>query len=238
MRDCLKFLKHNIMKEKCLDWNPYIIKKFEGIFPKVLLIGHDPRLQSSNTVADYALFANYFFEDPPKEYSEKQKYEFAKKSYAQILDITNKKYRPEEIYVTNLCNDALPHAPKGKTVLIPDKIAKAGVEHIKNILIQNNSIELVFPMSQQVNYWLQYFGLYETDTDFLEKAEPKKIGIDNNPQYYEAKRQRACPFLDICGNVYTTTTGQTIIPILHTKQYGKIQAYEQNYNRMRKYFFK
>ena len=39
---------------KCLDWNP--CEHFEGVAPKVLLIGHDPRLQTSDTIADYALF--------------------------------------------------------------------------------------------------------------------------------------------------------------------------------------
>lgn len=33
--------------------------------PKALIIGHDPRLQNSDTIADYALFADYYFE--PKE---------------------------------------------------------------------------------------------------------------------------------------------------------------------------
>ena len=55
----LSFLIILIMSvEHCKDWNPLIEN---GVTPKVLLIGHDPRLQSSETIADYALFSNYYF---------------------------------------------------------------------------------------------------------------------------------------------------------------------------------
>ena len=219
---------------ECKDWNPDVELK---VNPKVLLIGHDPRLQTSNTIADYALFSNYYFKkEVPKGGSEKQKYGLAAKSFKQILDITNGKFKPEEIYVTNLCNESLEHSPKGKTVLIPEKIAKKGYERIIAILSQYKTIEYIFPMSQQVNYWLQHFKLYNADTDFLVKAEPKQKGIDNKPPYYEAVKQKDAPFLEICGKEYSLSTGQKLIPILHTKQYGQLVAYTPCYERIKKIF--
>lgn len=51
------------------------------------------------------------------------RYLFAKASFEQIINLTNR-YKVDEIYVTNLCNEALPHAYHGKTVLIPYDVAK------------------------------------------------------------------------------------------------------------------
>ena len=64
---------------KCLDWNPSDNELFKCILPKVLLIGHDPRLQTSDTIAKYALFADYYFREQPKNSSGKRKYNFAKR---------------------------------------------------------------------------------------------------------------------------------------------------------------
>jgi len=217
----------------CKDWNPFIEKRIE---PKVLLIGHDPRLQLSDTIANYALFSDYYFGDKPKNGSEKRKFELAAKSFEQVLEITNHRYKAEEIYVTNLCNESLPHAPKGKTVLIPESIANKGFERITSIICQHSTIEYIFPMSQQVNYWLQFFGLYQTNTDYLAKAKPKEKGINNDPPYYEAVKQSDHPFLEICGVVYHLNTGQKLIPILHTKQYAHLTAYLQCYERIKDYF--
>lgn len=219
--------------EYCKDWNPFFEK---GVAPKVLLVGHDPRLQSSDIIAEYALFSNYFFKEEPKNGSERRKHGLSAKSFGQILDIKNHRFRAKEIYVTNLCNEPLAHAPKGKTVLIPERIAKEGCERISTIVRRYKTIEYIFPMSQQVNYWLQFFGMYHTTTYFLDKAKPKQKGIDNDPPYYEAIKQRDCPFLEICGNIYYLETGQKVIPILHTKQYGQLKAYFQSYERIRHLF--
>ena len=219
--------------ERCQDWNLLFELK---VAPRVLLIGHDPRLQSSENIADYALFADYYFKKELKRAPDKRKYGLAEKSFEQILDITNHWYRADEIYVTNMCNESLVHAPKGKTVSIPEQKAKEGYERIVSIIHQYQTIELIFPMSQQVNYWLQYFGLYQTPTDFVNKAKPKQKGILNNPPYYEAVKQRDYPFLEICGKVYDLNTGQKLIPILHTKSYGKIAAYSHCYDQMRRLF--
>jgi hypothetical protein len=217
---------------KTLDWKP---KEYS---PKALLIGHDPRLQQSDTQAEYALFANYFFDKSIKDRSFNSKYGLAASAFNQITHITNGKIKPEEVYITNLCNSALPHAPKGKTVYIPEDKAIAGFENIKRIIGENQSIEYIFPMSLQVNYWLQKLGLYQSVAEFVEKSTPKTKGVQNNPPYYELTGKST--FLMICGNNYQVSEGtQTVIPILHAKCFPlnkKFIAYEPSYQRIRNYF--
>jgi len=217
---------------KTLDWKPIEHE------PRALLIGHDPRLQNSDTQAEYVLFANYFFDNTIKDRAFKSKYALAASAFNQITYITNGKIKPEEIYITNLCNSALPHAPKGKTVYITEDQAIAGAENIKNIIEEYPTIEYIFPMSLQVNYWLQKLGFYQSSKEFEEKSTPKTIGIQNKPPYYEPKGKRS--FLMICGNRYQVTGGtQTVIPILHAKCFPlnkKFKAYEPGYERMRSYF--
>lgn len=222
------------MTKKTKDWIP--TKE-----AKVLLIGHDPRLQESKTIAQYALFADYYFKEEQKAVSEKKKQKFARNSINNILELTKNKFRAENIYVTNLCNDELPKddSIKGKTVFIPRDKAKKGVEHINDILAKNPSIEYVFAMSQQVNYWLQELGLYPQQPGFIEKAMPKDKGVKNNPPYYEAKKGRA--FLEICGKSYKINgSKQTIIPILHIKSYsliiGRYPEYKKCYDNLKKTF--
>jgi len=217
---------------KTLDWKP---KEYT---PRALLIGHDPRLQNSDTQAEYVLFANYFFDNTIKDRSFKSKYGLAASAYSQITHITNGKIKPEEIYITNLCNFALPHAPQSKTVYIPEDKAIAGVENIKRIIEENQSIEYIFPMSLQVNYWLQKLGLYYSNDEFIEKSTPKTIGVQNKPPYYEPNGKS--PFLLICGNRYRVTGGtQDVIPILHAKCFPlnkQFKAYEPAYENIRNYF--
>lgn len=215
-----------------LDWIP------KENTPRALLIGHDPRLQNSDTQATYVLFANYFFDKTIKDRAFKSKYGLAASAFKQLTDIMNGKIIPEEVYITNLCNSALPHAPKGKTVYIPEDKAIEGVENIKKILKENPNIEYLFPMSLQVNYWLQKLGLYYSNDEFAEKSTPKTIGIQNGPPYYESIGKS--PFLMICGNRYQVAGGtQTVIPILHAKCFPlnkQFRAYESAYNRMKSYF--
>jgi hypothetical protein len=76
---------------------------------KALVIGHDPRLQESETIAPFAFFTDYYFRQEPTNPSERSKYGLAKVTFDQIVDITNGKTDPKSIYITNLCNDPLPH---------------------------------------------------------------------------------------------------------------------------------
>jgi hypothetical protein len=185
---------------------------------RILLIGHDPRLQKSDTEAKYVLFANYFFEEIPKPISEKQKYGLAKSTFDYIAYLTLNKFKPENIYITNLCNDALVHAPKGRTVLIPKDKAEKGLNNINKILLKNQSIEYIFPMSLQVNYWLQKLDFYNSNDDFLKLSEPKEKGLKNNPPYFEVQTKRT--FQMICGKEFSINNGKhKVIPILHVKNY-------------------
>lgn len=214
------------------DWKP------KEHTPRALLIGHDPRLQNSETQAEYVLYANYFFDNTIKDRVFKNKYGLAVSAFNQITHITNGRIKPEEVYITNLCNSTLPHAPKSKTVYIPEDKAIAGVENIKKIIEENQSIEYIFAMSLQVNYWLQKLGLYQSCTEFVVESIPKTVGIQSNPPYYEPMGKS--PFLLICGNQYQVIGGvQTVIPILHAKCFPlnkQFRAYEPAYERIRGYF--
>lgn len=215
-----------------LDWKP------TEHLPRALLIGQDPRLQKTDTQAEYVLFANYYFDKTIRDRAFKSKYGLAASAFNQISHITNEKIKPEEIYITNLCNSALPHAPKGKIVYIPEDKAIEGVENIEKIIEENPSIDFIFPMSLQVNYWLQKLGLYYSIDEFIEKSTPKIIGIQNNPPFY--KPTGKSPFLLICGNRYKVTGGkQIVIPILHAKCFplnNMFKAYEPAYERIRNFF--
>ena len=205
---------------------------------KALLIGHDPRLQKSDTQASYALFTDYYFDPIPTKTNEKKKYGLAKTTFDHLLYLTNNKIDPKTVYITNLCNDGLPHAPKGKTVLIPEQKAQEGVERIRKILKDYPSIEYIFPMSLQVNYWLQKLGFYASNNDFVIKSEPKEIGVINDKPYFEPRNSGT--FLLICGNRYNPIgNAQIIIPILHSKQFPlnkRTIAYRSAYESIKAYF--
>lgn len=213
------------------DWKP--LKA-----PKALLIGHDPRLQTSETIAEFALFTNYYFDNTIKDRNFKRKFGLATSALNQITEISNGTIKQDEIYVTNLCNSALPHAPRGKTVYIPEEKAIEGLENIKKILLQNPTIKYIFPMSLQVNYWLQKLGLYESKNGFVEKSTPKVKGVLNHSPFYEPTKLRT--FILICGNNYDVRNStQVVIPILHAKCYplnSRFKAYVPAYERMINFF--
>lgn len=212
---------------------PYISKSDA----KVLVIGHDPKLQKSNTVADFSLFADYYFRPEPKSSSEKRKYELAKAVFNFILKITKGKISKDEICVTNLCNEDLPHAPKGKTVYIPQEQAMKGIREIRDLLSKYPSIKIIFPMSLQVNYWLQKLNFYIADSDFVRNSEPILKGINNSSPYFEATKKGT--FLGICGNEFKVPEfpNITVFPVLYIKSYppkGRFMAYRKNYSGLSK----
>jgi len=59
---------------------------------RVLVIGHDPRLQKSETQAEYALFANYFFKSTPTYRGDPAKYRLAEAVFKYISYLTSNKY--------------------------------------------------------------------------------------------------------------------------------------------------
>jgi hypothetical protein len=206
---------------------------------KALVIGHDPRLKNSDTIAQYALFADYYFKEVPTNTSEKRKYGLAKATFDLIKYLTINKVKPETIYITNLCNESLPHAPKNRMVYIPFEKAKEGIENIKKILRENPSIEYLFPMSLQVNYWLQKLGFYTSNNEFLNLTEPHEKGLLHNPQYFKPKKDRT--FLLICGNIYSQIDSHhKILPILHSIQFplnsNTLPSYGPAYEKIKDYF--
>lgn len=133
---------------------------------KVMLIGHDPRLQQSETVASYCLFADYYFRPKPSGRSEAAKYGLAASSFQLVLSLTGSSVSPEEVLLTNLCNRALPHAPRGKTVLIPRHEAERGIVELRQLL-DGSTVRVILAMSQQVNYWLQKLIFCTATEEFL-----------------------------------------------------------------------
>lgn len=83
----------------------------------------------------------------PIVYSEKRKYDFARALYKYINNLTNYKYKDDEIYVTNLCNNELVRN-SASTVYIPGDEAIKGITEIKEILNKSN-IEKIFVQSAQ-----------------------------------------------------------------------------------------
>lgn len=214
--------------------------------PRALLIGHDPRLRNSQTIAGVALFADYHFVVPEGDRAWKSKKGLADAAFEQIRVLSaGKAFSDDEVYVTNLCNDELPnHPPRRGTVYIPREKAEAGVKHIEEILVGNPSIRYVFAMSQQVNYWLQELGFYSEGTEFKEMAAPKQIGVESEPPYYEAIKQKA--FVQICGKVFSPNKPELadhvfVVPILHCRCYplsSRFKAYESCYEQLREWFEK
>lgn len=206
---------------------------------KALVIGHDPRLKNSDTIAPYALFADYYFKDVPSNTSERRKYGLAKATFEHIKYLTNNKIKPRSIYITNLCNEPLPHAPKDRMVYIPIEKAIEGIENIKSILRENPSIKYIFPMSLQVNYWLQKLGFYTSNNEFIKLTEPHEKGLLHKPQFFKPKNNRT--FLLICGNIYSQMDGHyKIIPVLHSIQFplnsNTLPSYGPAYEKIRGYF--
>ncbi len=194
---------------------------------KVFVIGHDPRLQNSRTIAEYAFFANYYFEFPG---SMNAKCKLAKSVFDYITYLTAGRYSLDQILLTNLCNTELPRPGNGKTVYISESDAKRGLNEIQNLL-SKSSIELIFAMSMQVNYWLQKLKFYPTVSEFLAAAKPSDKGIAHDPPYYKPVLNYKW-FVLICGKQYRTNDGRKLIPIHHVKRWpGAIHSkqYFKNY---------
>lgn len=202
---------------------------------KILVIGHDPRLQTSNTLATYCFFADYYFNTKPTEKKELAKYQLAEALFGCVRDLTNGRISDEEVLITNLCNQALPSPSGGRTVFIPRERAEKGLEDIRDLLAGSH-VKVVFSMSQQVNYWLQVLGFYSENASFVNEAKPKEIGINCIPPYYTPIKGRA--FKRICGLKFVADSQYYLFPILHIKNYplkGQFCLYEEDYTccRMR-----
>ncbi len=200
---------------------------------KVLVIGEDSNLQWSEAVPEYVMFADYFFRSFPEDHGERSRNVEARHLFDHISYVTGGTIKTREMYFTNLCNDSVEPAPKGKRVLIPEEKAIKGLEHIEWVLEQYPTIEWVLPMSLQTNYWLQKLGFYGGDEDFLNAAQPRRAGLSGQP-YYQPVDGKA--FSTVCGNLYEAKNHPVkIIPILPAKDYP---LREQNIERFSKVYEK
>ena len=194
---------------------------------KVLVVGEDSNLQWSETVPEYVMFADYYFRAFPEDHGERSRNVEARNLFNYITKLSGNQVTPEDIYITNLCNDHVEPAPKGKRVFIPEDKALKGIEHIKWILSQNPTIEYVFAMSLQTNYWLQKGGFYEGSAEFLSAAEPRRTGTENDQPFYQPIDGKA--FIQVCGNCYDAKSFPVkVIPILPAKDFP---LSEQNMER-------
>ena len=185
---------------------------------KILVIGEDSNLQWTDTATEYAMFADYYFRPFPEDHGERSRNVEAQNLYHHILFLTNDLFKPEEMYVTNLCNDYVQPPAKGKRVFIPEEKAVKGLAHIKWILEENPSIKYVFAMSLQTNYWLQQLGFYGGDETFLHGAQPRRVGIECIEPFYQPVDGKA--FRTIIGQIYDTTVPDVkVIPILPAKDF-------------------
>ena len=70
------------------EWYPEMKTKIWGNTEKakILVIGHDPGLQRSSTIADYCFFADYYFRPKPSHASELSKYKLDESLFHCIMD--------------------------------------------------------------------------------------------------------------------------------------------------------
>lgn len=193
---------------------------------RILVVGHDRRLRRSATLADAPFFGDYFLKPVPTPRSELAKYNLAEALFGYVGAITSYRFPASSLAITNLCNLALPHAPSGRVVLIPEDEAKAGVKHLESI-VKRAPIKLVLAMSEQVNYWLQKLGFTEADPEYIQRGAPKGKGIASRPPYYEPRSRGAFPL--ICGRPHNSTLGFVLYPIVHVRSWPFDSRYAKAY---------
>lgn len=186
---------------------------------KILIIGHDPKLQRSDAQAQYVFFLDYLERPPPAHPSERRKYDFASSVVSYIKYLTGSNLSLEDMLFTNLCNEFLERPIDGGTVLITDDAADRGLQTIESIL-QRGSFKLIFPMAPQVFYHLVRTGfvphLDENLGEFIGRAQPRRSAKERKA--YVPNGQS--PFLLVCGRLYRHRRDHTpIIPVVHVKQW-------------------
>ena len=189
---------------------------------KVLLIGENSTLQWKDEIIPHAMFLDYFFQAAPYDLGERSRYSEAKLIFEYLYEMTNGQCLPEQVYGALLTNELLARSPKGKHILVPEYCAKIGIERIKEILAKNPTIEYVFVMGMQANYYLQKFGFYGTGDSkdkFVKAAEPRRVGAQSEEPYYQPVDAK--PFRDICFKMFDANEfeGINVIPILPIKSY-------------------
>jgi len=196
---------------------------------RILIIGHDPRLQRSDTQAQYAFFLNYLEKPRPTHPAERRKYDFASSVVDYVRHLGGSSISLEDMFFTNLCNEFLEHPINGGTVLITDEAAEKGVKAIESIL-SDGSFKVILSMAPQVFYHLVRLGFVanpdESLLTFLRAARPSPAAVVRKA-YVPVGRS---PFLGVCGRkYYHRSDGVPIIPVVHVKQWPLNKLMEPHY---------
>lgn len=220
--------------EQTKDWTAVVT-------PRVLLVGENATLQWSDQVIEYVMFLDYYFRDKPYDHGERSRYKEAQSILRCINELSSDRYRAQEVYATNLSMEQLKRPPHGKHLFIPESEAVLGMKRIYKILVDNPTIETVFLMSLQVNFWMQTFGFYSSDEQFVHAAQPRRAGITESKPYYQPVDAKA--FNNVCGNVYHCKIGEraiNVVPILPAKDYplygANIGRFSAAYEKVKEYF--
>jgi len=183
----------------------------------ILVIGHDPRLQRSQAEAEVAFFFDYLTRPRPTSRSEASKHDLAKAVVDYVGALAGREVSLNELYVTNLCNEFLEHAPGSGTVLIPDGLARHGVQQIAQA-VASGHFEVILPMAVQTFYHLCRLGFIDEESDvvrrFVHDASPR---APKAAQGIYVQGGRA-PFLAVCGCRFHHR-GVPVVPIVHVKQW-------------------
>jgi hypothetical protein len=184
----------------------------------ILVVGHDPRLQRSKAEAKTAFFMDYLARPRPTRRPEARKYGLARAVWEYVGDLAGRHVLLADLYVTNLCNEFLEHAPDSGTVLIPDDLAKRGVEQIAQAVTAGH-FKCILPMAVQPFYHLCRWGFIdegdsELITRFLEGARPHPAKAEQGVY----TQSGSAPFLAVCGQRFHHRD-VPVVPIVHVRQW-------------------
>ncbi len=186
---------------------------------RLLVVGHDPRLQNSQAEADTAFFFDYLARPPSNQGSERAKRELAQATWDYVSHLAGRPVPLERLWVTNLCNEFLERPGRG-TVLIPRPAAERGLKQIEAAL-RAGRFQALVSLSQQVFYWLCELGFIDEQGDerlvrYRQEARPADrqaaLGL------YVAVGARRAPFLAVCGQTFSHQ-GLPVIPVVHIKMW-------------------
>jgi hypothetical protein len=193
----------------------------------VFVIGHDPTLQRSEAQAHTVFFLDYLDRPKPVSHSEARKYGLAEAAVKYVRDLCGEQLPIQEMYFTNLCNEFLPHAPKGSTVLIPDEVADRGIAEIEKALRQGKA-QVMIAMSLQVFYHLGRSGFVAMEQGqrerFVRQAAPRPRDAERGAYVQSGPRT----FLQVCGRQFLHRI-TPVVPVVHVKAWplrGSFKAYD------------
>lgn len=183
----------------------------------ILVIGHDPRLQHSQAQAEFAFFLDYLTRPRPRLTSEASKFGLAKAVLDYVSELAGRDVALSELYVTNLCNQFIDHVPGSGTVLIPDALARQGVEQIGRTVAAGH-FKTVLPMAVQTFYHLCRLGFLDEHSDLLARFVARAPPRANRAAQGLYVQSGKAPFLAVCGELFHHC-GVSVVPIVHVKQW-------------------